>query len=52
MKQFLDEHKCIYCDKQFTATNSVLYHIKNSCKKVKEIEAQKILEKKKPRKRN
>jgi hypothetical protein len=33
--------KCIYCQKEFTRKDSVMYHIKNNCKKVKEIEEEK-----------
>jgi hypothetical protein len=38
IKQFLDECKCGYCGKEFARKDNVIYHIKNNCKKVKEIE--------------
>jgi hypothetical protein len=41
LREYLDECKCVYCDKKFTRKNSVLYHIKNNCKKVREIENKK-----------
>ena len=31
---------CAYCDKKFSQKNYVVYHIKHSCKKVKELEEQ------------
>jgi hypothetical protein len=41
MRESLDQLKCVYCDKEFTRKNNVIYHIKNNCKKVKEIEDEK-----------
>ena len=41
LREYLDEFKCVYCNKEFTRKNSVIYHIKNNCKKVKEIENKK-----------
>lgn len=41
IKKCLDESICAYCDKQFSNKNSTIYHIKNSCKKVREIENEK-----------
>jgi hypothetical protein len=41
MREYLDKCQCIYCEKKFTQKCSVLYHIKNNCKRVKEIEAEK-----------
>ncbi len=41
LNEYLNKCQCVYCEKKFTAKNSVLYHIKNSCKKVKEIEQEK-----------
>jgi hypothetical protein len=37
LEEYLDICKCIFCDKEFTRRDSVLYHIKHNCKKVKEI---------------
>jgi hypothetical protein len=47
IRKYLDEFKCAYCKKQFTQKCSVLYHIKNNCKEVKEINKEKICEIKK-----
>jgi hypothetical protein len=41
LKEYLNECKCIYCDKEFTRKDNVLYHMKHNCKKVKEIEDKK-----------
>jgi hypothetical protein len=41
MRKYLDECKCIYCKKEFTRKNNLIYHIKYNCKKVKEIEEEK-----------
>jgi hypothetical protein len=41
MEEYLNNKKCIYCEKQFTRKDNVLTHIKNSCVKVKEIEEKK-----------
>ena len=38
MKKFLDKCECVYCNAKFSRKDSVIYHIKNNCKKVKEIE--------------
>ena len=37
----LDECICAYCNKKFTQKSSVTSHMKNNCKKVKELEEQK-----------
>jgi hypothetical protein len=42
MKEHLDECKCIYCNKQYSTKGNVIYHIKHNCKKVKEIEDEKM----------
>jgi hypothetical protein len=41
LHEYLNECKCVYCDKEFTRKSCVIYHIKNNCKKVKEIENKK-----------
>jgi hypothetical protein len=41
LQEYLEECKCVYCGKKFTQKNSVLYHMKNNCKKIKEIENEK-----------
>jgi hypothetical protein len=41
IREYLDDLKCVYCKKQFTRKNNVLYHIEHNCKKVKEIEEEK-----------
>jgi superfamily II DNA or RNA helicase len=41
IKKCLNENKCAYCDKKFSNKNNTIYHIKNSCKKVREIENEK-----------
>jgi hypothetical protein len=41
MREYLDELKCVYCNKEFARKNNVLYHIEHNCKKVKEIEEEK-----------
>jgi hypothetical protein len=38
MKDYLNNCRCVYCNKEFTRKSSVLYHIEHNCKKVKEIE--------------
>jgi hypothetical protein len=42
MKECLEKCICIYCNKEFTRRDNVIYHIKHSCKKVKEIENEKL----------
>ena len=42
MKDHLAMCKCIYCGKQYSKKGNVIYHIKNNCKKVKEIENEKM----------
>ncbi len=39
LRECLEECNCVYCGKHFAYKHSVLYHIKNNCKQVKEIEA-------------
>jgi hypothetical protein len=41
MKEYLDKYQCVYCKKQFTRKDNVITHIKNNCKKIKEIESKK-----------
>lgn len=41
LKEKLDDCKCVYCEKEFSRRDSVIKHIKNNCKKVKEIEKEK-----------
>jgi hypothetical protein len=41
LKENLDDCKCVYCEKKFSRRDSVIKHIKNNCKKVKEIEKEK-----------
>jgi hypothetical protein len=41
MKEYLDKYQCVYCKKQFTRKDNVMTHIKNNCKKIKEIESKK-----------
>jgi hypothetical protein len=41
MKQYIDEKKCIYCNKEFSRKENIFNHIKYSCKKKKEIEKEK-----------
>ena len=41
MQRYLNELKCIYCNKKYSKKSNVMYHIKHNCKKVKEIEDQK-----------
>jgi hypothetical protein len=41
MEEYLKICQCVYCNKKFSRRDNVLAHIKNSCKKVKEIEEQK-----------
>jgi hypothetical protein len=41
LRDYMNALKCIYCDKEFTQKSNVLTHIKNNCKKVKEIEEEK-----------
>lgn len=41
MKQCLNDYKCVYCSKKFARKENVINHIKNSCKKRKQIEEEK-----------
>jgi hypothetical protein len=41
LREFLEKCNCVYCGKHFSYKHSVLYHIKNNCKRVKEIEEEK-----------
>jgi hypothetical protein len=41
LKEYLNECKCVYCLKEFSRKDHVIYHIKHNCKKVKEIEDEK-----------
>lgn len=45
MDEFIDENKCLYCDKIFTRKDSLIRHVNNGCKKMKKIKEQ-IAEKK------
>jgi hypothetical protein len=38
LREYIEDLKCIYCEKEFSRKDSVVGHIKNNCKKVKEIE--------------
>jgi hypothetical protein len=38
MKKYLKNSQCVYCEKVFSRKDNVITHIKNHCKKVKEIE--------------
>ena len=42
IKKCLDECICAYCNKKFSQKGSVSYHMKNNCKKLKEMEEQKL----------
>ncbi len=41
LHEYLNQSKCVYCEKQFSRKDSALYHINHNCKKVKEIENKK-----------
>jgi hypothetical protein len=38
LQKCINENKCAYCDKKYARKSNVMHHIKNNCKKVKEIE--------------
>jgi hypothetical protein len=38
LREYMDNLKCVYCKKEFKRKICVLNHIKNNCKRVKEIE--------------
>jgi hypothetical protein len=42
LHKYMEQNKCIYCQKEFSRKYSVMYHIKNNCKKVKEINDTKL----------
>jgi superfamily II DNA or RNA helicase len=41
IKKCINENKCAYCENIFSNKNNTIYHIKNSCKKIREIENEK-----------
>ena len=47
IKKCLDECICAYCNKKFSQKGAAVYHMKNNCKKIKEIEEQNKLKKEK-----
>jgi hypothetical protein len=38
IRESLDEYKCAFCDKQFTQKGNVVTHMKNNCKKKRELD--------------